>query len=209
MEWFMSGSNKIEDLHDKVKPWWKSWADSRGTIKNNYSKQFRDFHGRVSKIDQIQYLIESIKKDPFSRRHVITSWNTADMAHQSTLLTNCHGSLIQAFVSQDGWLDLTMYQRSADMILGVPHNLIQYWAFLLYLANKTGYTPRSFNWIGGDCHIYKSHYEATREILATYTNQIETPVLTYNASSDTFKADDFMLLGEYEPIIKKSLELIV
>ena len=208
MEWFLSGSNNIEDLDNIVKPWWKPWANKRGVIKNNYSKQFRDFQGRFSSVDQIRYLIKNIKENPESRRHVITTWNTADMIHPSTPLTNCHGTVIQCFVRSDN-LDLTMYQRSADVMLGVPHNWIQYWAFLQYICYHTNKVPGEFNWVGGDCHIYSEHYHMINKIKKENPFKINTPILTYKPSDDKFKAKDFTLVGEYKPILNEKLELIV
>lgn len=212
MEWFLSGSNNINNLHGSVRHWWKPWADERGFVPNNYAVQLRNFHGKFNSVDQVQYLIESVKDEPTSRRNVITTWNTADMLNPNTLITNCHGSLIVADVDNDNKLHLTMIQRSADMMLGVPHNMLQYWAFLMYLAHQTGREVGSLHWQGVNCHIYKAHYDAANEISDKIKNtdkKIITPNLIYTPTSDEFKADDFSLDKEYEPVIKSSLELIV
>lgn len=215
-EWFLSGSDNITTLNESVKHWWKPWANSYGFIPNNYSTQFRKFSGSPSeeyitpKLDQIAYLIKEIKNNPQSRRQVITTWNTCDMASKETPIANCHGSMIQTDINPETKeLNLFMYQRSCDVMMGLPHNLLQYYAFLLYLAHQTGYKPGKFIHTLGNAHIYEAHMEVANLCRHTEISHIETPELTYNPTSDNFKADDFKLVGEYKPIIKEKLELIV
>lgn len=224
-EWFMSGSNNINDLHESVRKWWEPWAkESRmkfttidrpdrveNNVWNNYSQQFRMF-GLAEEgepFDQIQYLMDGIKTHPNSRRNVITTWHTKDMMAPETLITNCHGTVIQAFVEPNNSLHLTMYQRSCDMVLGVPHNFIQYWAFLMYLAHHGGRKVGSFTWIGGDVHIYNNHIDMAKRICNTDITRIEDIDLVYNPTSEDFKADDFTLSKKYEPIICESIEMTV
>lgn len=213
MEWFLSGSNNIKDLDPKVHHWWKPWASANGSIKNNYGTQFRRFAGRFSDIDQVNYAIETLKKQPFSRRNVISTWNAADMTHPSTPITNCHGTIIQFFVNSEQTLDMAMYQRSCDMILGVPHNLIQYWAFLIWIANRTGLKIGRFFWTGGDCHIYEPHIDLAEEIVDLAFDNTKKPwksyKLLYNPTSENFKASDFSLDKKYEPILKKSTKMVI
>lgn len=210
MEWFLSGSSDINNLHEKVRHWWEPWANEDGIIHNNYSEQFRYFEGfDRNNVDQVEYMINTLKNDPYSRRNVITTWNTADMVAPKTKITNCHGSLIMAAVNLNNEIDLTMIQRSADMVLGVPHNFIQYWAFLLYLAHQTGRKVGSFYWHGHDCHIYKDHYEMVDKILDESPFVYHTPKLVYNSTSEDFKAEDFSLDSEYKPIIRESLKMTV
>lgn len=209
MEWFLSGSNNINNLHEKVHHWWEPWADEKGKILNNYGEQFRAFSGFNSCVDQIQYMIDTLKTSSNSRRNVITTWNTADMLDENTPITNCHGSLIQAFVENEA-VHLTMYQRSADMILGVPHNFIQYWALLMYLAHSSGKEVGSLTWLGGDCHIYKPHYDMANKIEQEIKkHKYNTPQLVYTPTSDEFRASDFFLDRDYKSVIKSNLELIV
>ena len=212
-EWFMSGSNIITDLHESVRKWWEPWATNGVYVENNYSSQFRhwqytEFGGRSGSFDQIQAFIDGIKEKPHSARHVITTWNTADMYSPDTKITNCHGTKIQAVV-HDGVLDLSMDQRSADLICGVPHNWIQYWAFLLWLSHRTGNKPGQFIWDGGDVHIYAAHYEMSGKIMYTDVDSVRTPQLVYTPTSEDFKADDFSLDGPYTPIITDSVEMVV
>lgn len=211
-EWFMSGSNDINDLHESVKHWWKPWANEKGKILNNYGEQLRTFSGYNSCVDQVQYMIDTLKNDPYSRRNVITTWNTADMIAPKTPITNCHGSLIMAAVDPNDTIKLTMVQRSCDMMLGVPHNWIQYWAFLLYLAHQSGRKVGSFTWIGHDCHLYPDHVDVIKDMRKAYDENrhtYEIPELIYTPSSDEFKADDFRLSCDYKPLVKKSLKMTV
>lgn len=218
MEWFLSGSCNINDLHPKVRHWWEPWANERGTIPNNYSEQFKNFAGipyedglsDCQTTDQIEYMIQTLKNHPQSRRNVITTWNTTDMLSPETPITNCHGTVIQAFVEpDDDSVHLTMYQRSCDMVLGVPHNWIQYWALLEWISHQSGRNVGSFTWIGGDCHIYKDHYEMSDEIVNTDLSNASIPDLIYSPSENNFKANDFYLSDKYEPIIKKSVNMVV
>jgi len=220
MEWFLSGSNNIKDLHESVKKWWEPWANESGFIHNNYSKQFRNFDGagfgpikNHHSVDQIKYMIDTLIDHPNSRRNVITTWHTHDMMSPNTPITNCHGTVVQAFVEpEDNSVHLTMYQRSADMVLGVPHNWIQYWAFMMYLAYKSHRKVGSLTWIGGDCHVYPDHKEMVLEMNKEVESKkftYEIPDLVYNPTSEDFKADDFSLDSEYTPLIKKSLKMTV
>lgn len=222
MEWFLSGSSNINDLDPKVHSWWKPWTNAEGEIPNSYSKQFRKYnHGYVCDffhvnpgIDQIKILIDGLNKSPYSRRNVITTWQTEDMISPITSITNCHGTVIQAFVSPGDKLSLTMYQRSADMILGLPHNWIQYWAFLLYLAKQTDKVPESFTWIGGDCHIYENAFDVAKEMYTKLNTIIshedKAPELVYSGvKGDAFKASDFTLSSEYKPLILTSPTMVV
>lgn len=217
MEWFLSGSTWIGDLHPDVKHWWLPWADQDGFIKYNYSKQFRsyaDSNAPNHHLDQIDALIKGIKEHPYSRRHVITTWNTAEMLRKDCPLTNCHGTIIQCFVSTSSELHMTMYQRSVDVIVGLPHNWIQYWAFLQWLAYWTLKRIGTFTWIGGDVHIYEEHIELAREIISKAAQCGPTPYLLFaphldNPDNDEFKEVNFRLVGEYKPVITTKAKMIV
>lgn len=212
-EWFMSGSCDVNTLHESVRPWWKPWANASGKITNNYSEQLRGSSGKLSNnFDQIKYLEEGIKNHPYSRRNLITTWNTADMAHVSTAITNCHGTVIQCLVEpEDNSLHMTMIQRSSDMVVGLQHNLIQYWAFLQYLAHKGGRKVGGIVWHGIDCHIYESHTDIAREIVAQgyQIPRDPAPQLVYTPTSEEFLASDFSLDAEYKPKITSKVEMIV
>lgn len=209
-EWFMSGSHNINDLHPSVHSWWKPWADKNGYVYYNYSQQFRRWCYGPGLFDQIEYLIEGIRDHPHSRRNVITTWNTGEMADPECPITNCHGTVIQAFVNPDDSLHLVTYQRSVDVICGLPHNWIQYWAFLLWLAYRSKRKVGELLWIGGDVHVYEKHYElATKIRTAELPNPYAVPALIYLPTSEEFKADDFSLDSEYKPLILDRAEMIV
>lgn len=228
MEFFLSGSNRIEDLHQSVRKWWEPWVGDNGRIAFNYSMQFRrwrypawggdegdQFGGDLTEFDQVEAFIDGIRRKPHSARHVITTWNPPEMYDPSCPVTNCHGTVIQAFVV-NGVLDLTMYQRSADLVCGVPHNWIQYWAFLLWVAHRTGNRPGTFVWDGGDVHLYAAHLDMADRIVRERDRWTEaggefppTPQLVYTPTSDEFVADDFSLDGEYRPLITESVEMVV
>lgn len=213
-EWFMSGSNNINDLHPSVQAWWKPWANSLGYIYYNYSEQFRRYGDE--EFDQLAYFINGIRGHPYSRRNVMTTWHSHEMASKSCPITNCHGTVIQAFV-EDNKLHLVTYQRSVDVICGLPHNLIQYWAFLKWLAYITTYDIGTLVWIGGDIHIYQEHYELADKIRLQrrYTGlgseEYVPPRLAYTPKieDEIFRADDFTLSGDYRPILEDKAVMVV
>lgn len=211
MEWILSGSCKLADAHPSVHPWWQPWVDAQGEIHNHYGQQLRSFAGMVDyEFDQIDYLVQGVRNHPYSRRNVITTWNTADMASPATPITNCWWTTLQAFVEPDDGLCLVTYQRSADVMCGLPANLVQLWAFLLWLSHRTGYKPNWVRWMGGDVHLYQQHEELARE-LAGLDRQPDfpSPELLYSPSSERFLADDFSLSGEYRYAVDKKAEMVV
>jgi thymidylate synthase len=216
LEWMLSGSNRIEDAHPSVRPWWKPWVKQHGEIPFNYGVQFRHY-GRPFTVygplqdgfDQIKYLVDGVRDHPYSRRNLITTWHTADMASPQCPLTNCWGSLIQAFVGDDGLLSLVTYQRSADVVCGLGHNWLQMAAFHLWLAARTGRRVGELTWIGGDVHVYSDHFDLAKEIVARVGECRPTPTLTYTPSSEEFVADDFALDGEYRSVITTAAKMVV
>ncbi len=209
MEFFLSGSNHIDDLHEDVRHWWRPWVNENNVIPNSYGSQFKSFAGRRGTVDQVEYLARGTQKDPYSRRHVITTWNTADMVHPLTTIANCHGTVIQAFCHLDGTLSLKTYQRSADVIVGVPHNVLQYWAVLLWLCHRAGRTPRALHYEFGDAHIYQSHETLARKIIDATPPASDTPELVYEPSGDVFRAEDFELAGPYSPVLEDRASMVV
>lgn len=226
MEWFLSGSNNINDLPESVQKWWSPWADKNGHVKYNYSKQFRYADGvhinnEANWVDPTALFINGVKYHPFSRRNIITTWHAFDMAQPDNPITNCHGTIIQAHGRQNGTIDISMYQRSVDMVCGLPHNWIQYWAFLLWVCKVAGKKPGSFYWIGGDIHLYESHLDIARKLIDIREEAPiaikDIPDLLYHPEPNAqgkfdgvpFRADDFSL--SYKPVFhcKDVAEMIV
>lgn len=207
-EWFMSGSNNVKDLHPAARPWWQPWANEEGFVFFNYSRQFREFEGASGHVDQIALLIDGVKNHPFSRRNVITTWNAADMNHPLCPISNCHNSLTQAFVDGANALHLVTYQRSVDVVCGVVHNWIQEWAFLLWLASRTGRGVGSLTWIGGDVHLYEEHAELAQKVVDVAHSE-PCPELAYAPTCEEFRAEDFRLDRPYLPRILDRARMIV
>lgn len=156
--WMLRGSTNAAELNERGVTIWNEWADpATGELGPVYGHQWR--HWDVSSeeggghIDQIEAVIESIKENPDSRRHIVSAWNVAQLSDMQ--LPPCH-AFFQFYVRGDK-LDLQLYQRSADLFLGVPFNIASYALLLTLIAYETGYTPGEFIWTGGDCHIYSNH----------------------------------------------------
>lgn len=210
MEWFLSGEPKCPD---ELLDWWEGQLCeeyNNGRIEQyyyyGYGEQFRDFGG--NRFDQISHISSNVKSHPFSRRNVITAWNPADMetiAHSNNnpnTPATCHGTLIQCFV-RDSQLHLSHYQRSADVLLGVPHNWVQYWAFLLWLCAQTGYKPGSLIWTFGDLHLYDdpTHIEIARLIVDAPIRESNRRLVYAGKVGAEFRVADFVIEGErLEPV---------
>lgn len=208
--WFLSGSTNAQELEDKYGVTiWREWADENGELGPVYGFQWRSWgsyadHSGYMGVDQIAQVIESIKTNPDSRRHIVSAWNVADLEQMA--LPPCH-LLFQFYVRGDK-LDLQLYQRSADLFLGVPFNIASYALLLTMVAEQTGYTPGEFVWTGGDVHIYSSHFEQVKEQLSRPVRHF--PILAYSrvSSIDDYMTDDFALVG-YDPHPKISAPVAV
>lgn len=211
MEWVLSGSTNLDSMHPDVHPWWKPWANEYGNIPYGYGDVLR-WWGEDN-FDQIGYLLNGIRGHPFSRRNVVTTWDTEKMASPECPITNCWGTVIQAFVDTVDRLHLVTYQRSADVICGLPHNWVQMWAFQTWLARRAEKQMGTLTWMGGDVHLYQAHYDLARMIVdrgsLTSPPIPEPPALVYLPSGEDFRADDFSLSGPYEPLIQDRAEMVV
>ena len=157
--WFLKGDTNIRYLKENGVSIWDDWADANGDLGPVYGYQWRSWHapdGRV--IDQITQLVEGLKNNPDSRRHIVSAWNPADIERMK--LPPCH-ALFQFYVN-DGKLSCQLYQRSADIFLGVPFNIASYAVLTLMLAQVCGYKPGDFVHTLGDAHLYSNHLEHTR-----------------------------------------------
>ena len=196
--WFMSGDTNIKYLKDNGVSIWDEWADEDGNLGPVYGKQWRSWTApNGESIDQLKNLIEGLKSDPFSRRHVVSAWNPGEIPDMA--LPPCH-VLFQFWVSaDDNSLSCQLYQRSADMFLGVPFNIASYSLLTCILADTLGFERGQFHWIGGDTHIYSNHEDQAREQLKRPYDR-PGPKLAKILKSDPLAVtfDDIKLEG-YDP----------
>lgn len=261
--WFLEGStnnNRLKEINGSDQDTiWQEWATEEGELGPIYGKQWRSWQGDCYVIDQIANLMDGLKLNPFSRRHVVSAWNPEFLPYDSMTaqenvhrgnqaLPPCHamfqfyvrklnlserifryeeivtergdenvlGSMWSTIDDHMTWLDdygveklgisCKLYQRSADMFLGVPFNIASYALLTHMIGHITGYLPLDFIWSGGDCHIYKNHEDQVREILSRWSSGYgkipELPTLKIKRSVksiDDFKMDDFELI-DYKPM---------
>ena len=194
--WFLSGSSNIKYLHDNGVTIWDEWADENGDLGPVYGVQWRSWpapDGR--KIDQISNLIEGIKKNPDSRRHLVVAWNPAEVDKMA--LPPCH-CLFQFYVAA-GKLSCQLYQRSCDIFLGVPFNIASYSLLTHMVAQQCDLDVGDFVWTGGDCHIYKNHFEQVELQLSRTPRVYPKLVITRKPESIfDYKFEDFVIEG-YDP----------
>lgn len=194
--WFLRGDTNIKYLHDHGVTIWDEWADASGDLGHVYGYQWRSWPTPTGgSIDQISALVESIKKNPDSRRHIVSAWNVADI--DSMALPPCH-ALFQFYVA-DGRLSCQLYQRSADLFLGVPFNIASYALLTMMVAQVTGLEVGEFVHTFGDVHIYNNHIQQVELQLSRTPRAL--PVMKLNPAVSSifdFKYEDFTL-ENYEP----------
>ena len=194
--WFLSGSSNIKYLHDNGVSIWDEWADENGDLGPVYGVQWRSWpapDGR--KIDQISNLIEGIKRNPDSRRHLVVAWNPAEVDKMA--LPPCH-CLFQFYVA-NGKLSCQVYQRSCDIFLGVPFNIASYSLLTHMVAQQCDLEVGDFVWTGGDCHIYKNHFEQVELQLSRTPRAYPKLVINRKPSSIfDYNFEDFVIEG-YDP----------
>ena len=193
--WFLRGETNIGWLKDNGVSIWDEWADAEGELGPVYGKQWRSWaapDGRV--IDQIEKLIHGLKTNPNGRRHIVSAWNPADVDDMA--LPPCH-CLFQFFVA-DGKLSCQLYQRSADVFLGVPFNIASYALLTMMMAQVCGLEPGEFVHTFGDAHLYLNHVEQTE--LQLSREPLPLPTMTITPKDDLFayRLEDFVLDG-YAP----------
>ncbi|MES2054435.1 MAG: thymidylate synthase [Pseudomonadota bacterium] len=191
--WFLRGDTNVQWLRDRKVSIWDEWANEDGDLGPVYGKQWRDWETADGRhIDQIAELIALIKRDPGSRRQIVTAWNPGDL--HAMALSPCH-CLVQTYVA-NGKLSLQLYQRSADIFLGVPFNIASYALLTHMLAQQCGLEVGEFIWTGGDCHLYSNHLEQAREQLSRTPGVLPTlEILRKPAAIDAYEYEDFALIG--------------
>jgi thymidylate synthase len=195
--WFIAGDTNIAYLKENGVSIWNEWADENGDLGPVYGHQWRHWPARDGgEIDQIRQLIDGLKRNPDSRRHLVSAWNPSDVDRMA--LPPCH-ALFQFYVANNT-LSCQLYQRSADIFLGVPFNIASYALFTLMVAQVCGFKPGEFVWTGGDCHLYSNHLEQARLQLSREPRPLPTMRLN-PAVTDlfAFRFEDFTLEG-YEPL---------
>jgi thymidylate synthase len=194
--WFLSGSTNVAYLRRNGVTIWDEWADAEGELGPVYGHQWRSWPARDGgTIDQIARLVEGIRANPDSRRHIVSAWNPADLDRMA--LPPCH-ALFQFYVAR-GELSCQLYQRSADVFLGVPFNIASYALLCAMVAQVTGLRPGEFVHTFGDVHLYLNHLEQAREQLAREPRAL--PRLELNpevGSIFDFRFEDVNIHG-YEP----------
>ena len=193
--WFLSGSTNVRWLQERGVTIWDEWADADGELGPTYGRQWRAWPGPRGPIDQIDAVVERIRTDPDSRRLIVSAWNVGEI--DAMRLPPCH-VLFQFYVA-GGRLSCQLYQRSADIFLGVPFNIASYALLTLLIAQVAGLRPGEFVQTFGDAHLYRNHLEQARLQLTREPRPL--PVLRLNPavrSLRDFRAEDVTLEG-YDP----------
>lgn len=194
--WFLKGSTNIKYLQDHGVGIWDEWADEQGELGPVYGAQWRRWEGPNGKsFDQIAHIIAQIKRDPDSRRHLVSAWNVAQI--ENMRLPPCH-CLFQFYVLH-GKLSCQLYQRSADLFLGVPFNIASYALLTMMVAQVTGLQPGEFIHTFGDVHIYMNHIDAVKLQISRSPRSLPRMVINKDVTSIfDFEYEDFELVG-YDP----------
>ena len=201
--WFLRGDTNVRWLQERGITISDEWADAAGELGPVYGHQWRSWQGADgATYDQIAQLVADLRANPDSRRMIVSAWNVG--ALQDMALAPCH-AFFQCYVA-DGKLSLQIYQRSADLFLGVPFNIASYALLVHMLAQQTGLQPGELVWTGGDCHIYLNHLEQVRTQLSRVPQAYSFPTLRLNRadSIDSYQMDDIDASDGYRhhPTIK-------
>ena len=194
--WFLRGETNIRWLQEHNVSIWNEWADGNGDLGPVYGKQWRDWEAADGRhIDQIGKLIDLIRREPGSRRQIVTAWNPGELEQMA--LAPCH-CLFQTQVAA-GRLNLQLYQRSADFFLGVPFNIASYALLTHMLARECGLEPGVFVWTGGDVHLYSNHLDQARLQLSREPRRLPRLVMKDRGQSIfEYEADD-LAFDAYDP----------
>ena len=190
--WFLKGDTNIKYLQDHNVHIWDQWADSEGNLGPVYGAQWRNYGGQV---DQISQVVDSIKQNPDSRRHIVCAWNPIALPQMA--LPPCH-CLFQFFVAE-GKLSCQLYQRSCDVFLGLPFNIASYSLLTHMIASVAGLEVGEFVWTGGDTHIYHNHFEQIETQLARTPRPLpQLEIKNPKESIFDYDFEDFEIVG-YDP----------
>lgn len=198
--WFLRGESNVAYLHENNVTIWDEWADADGELGPVYGVQWRSWPTPDGgHVDQITELLANLRRDPDSRRHIVSAWNVADIP--SMALAPCH-AFFQFYVA-DGRLSCQLYQRSADLFLGVPFNIASYALLTHMVAQQVGLEVGDFVWTGGDCHIYDNHVDQVREQLSRTPYPAPRLELRKADSLFDYTFEDVQVVDyQYHPAIK-------
>jgi thymidylate synthase len=198
--WFLRGESNVGWLQEHGVRIWNEWADGDGELGPVYGVQWRSWPTPSGEhVDQIAQVIEQIRNNPDSRRLIVSAWNVADIPQMA--LAPCH-AFFQFYVN-DGKLSCQLYQRSADMFLGVPFNIASYALLTHLIAAQTGLEVGEFIWTGGDCHIYDNHVEQVEEQLSRTAFALPELHIAPRESIDDYQYEDFEIVDyAHHPAIK-------
>jgi len=194
--WFLRGDTNVRWLQERRVNIWNEWADESGELGPVYGKQWRDWEAADGRhIDQIAGLVALIRRDPASRRQIVTAWNPGELERMA--LAPCH-CLFQTQVAA-GRLNLQLYQRSGDFFLGVPFNIASYALLTHMLARECGLEPGVFVWTGGDVHLYANHLDQARLQLSREPRPLPTLIIADRGQAiDAYEPEDFAFEA-YDP----------
>lgn len=203
--WFLRGETNVKSLQAVGVSIWDEWADAKGELGPVYGRQWRSWPAPTAEdpsrtIDQIENLMREIKTNPDSRRLIVNAWNVGQLDQMA--LAPCH-TMFQFYVA-NGKLSCQLYQRSADIFLGVPFNIASYALLTHLVADQSGYAPGDFIWTGGDCHLYNNHMDQAREQLSRTPFALPQLRLTRRAPDIfSYQFEDIVIEGyQHHPAIK-------
>lgn len=198
--WFLQGNTNVHWLQDHGVSIWDEWADENGDLGPIYGAQWRSWPTPTGEtLDQISAALELLRTDPDSRRNIVSAWNVSELPKMA--LYPCH-TLFQFYVA-DNKLSCQLYQRSADLFLGVPFNIASYSLLTHMMAQQAGLEVGDFVWTGGDCHIYNNHVEQVTEQLSREPYPYPTLELHKADSIFDYQYDDIQIVGyQHHPAIK-------
>ena len=198
--WFLRGDSNVAWLREQGVTIWDEWADENGELGPIYGVQWRSWPTPDGgHVDQIAGVLDTLRKDPDSRRMLVSAWNVSELPAMA--LAPCH-AMFQFYVA-DGKLSCQLYQRSADLFLGVPFNIASYALLTLMVARQAGLEPGDFVWVGGDCHVYNNHVEQVRAQLARPAFEFPRLEIADASSLFDYRYEDFTLVNyQHHPALK-------
>ncbi|MEV6342224.1 thymidylate synthase [Actinoplanes sp. NPDC051851] len=197
--WFLRGETNVQWMRDQGVTIWDEWASDAGELGPVYGYQWRSWPDKDRNIDQISEIMDTLRTNPDSRRMIVSAWNVGQLDEMA--LAPCH-AMFQFYVA-GGKLSCQLYQRSADLFLGVPFNIASYALLTRMIAAQAGLVPGDFIWVGGDCHIYDNHVEQVTEQLSREPYAFPEVEIAERPGLFDYRYEDFTVAGyRHHPLIK-------